>query len=81
MAEADVAGREWSFPLNRKKNATMISFLGCHKEVNRFSPSQNPAKEAPFAGLKEEGGLLPRLWSTRTKPSRLGPAQRRGVVR
>jgi hypothetical protein len=35
----------------------MTSFLVSHKKVNRFSPSQNPAKEAPFAGLKEEGGL------------------------
>src|SRR5260370_925717 len=59
----------------------MPSFLVSHKKVNRFSPSQNPAKEASFAGLKEEGGLLPRLWSTRTKPSRLGLAQGRGVVR
>src|SRR5260370_22054513 len=59
----------------------MTSFLVSHKKVNRFSPSQNPAKEASFAGLKEEGGLLPRLWSTRTKPSRLGLGQGRGVVR
>jgi hypothetical protein len=59
----------------------MNSFLVCHKELHRFSPSQNPAEEAPLASLKEEGGLLPRLWSIRTKPSRLGLAQRRGVVR
>ena len=59
----------------------MTSFLVCHKEVNRFSPSRNPAEEAPLAGLKEEGCLLPRPGSTRTKPSRLGLAQRGGLVR
>src|SRR5260221_7451386 len=59
----------------------MTSFLVCHKEVNRFSPSLNPAEEAPLAGLKEEGRLLPRPWITRTKPSRLGLAQGGGVVR
>ena len=59
----------------------MTSFLLCHKEVNRFSPSQHPAEKAPFAGLKEEAGLLPRPESTRTKPSRLGLAQGGGVVR
>jgi hypothetical protein len=48
----------------------MNSFLVRHKERNRFSPSQHPAEKAPFAGLKEEGGLLPRPGSTRTKPSR-----------
>ena len=58
----------------------MTSFLVRHKEVNRFSPSRNPA-EAPLAGLKEEGRLLPRPWITRTKPSRLGLAQGGGVVR
>src|SRR5260370_23175161 len=67
--------------MNYKKNGRMNSFLVCHKELHRFSPSQNPAKEAPLAGLKEEGGLLPRPWSTRTKPSRLGLAQRGGLVR
>jgi hypothetical protein len=59
----------------------MNSFLVCHKELHRFSPSQNPAEKAPFAGLKEEGGLLPRPGSTRTKPSRLGLAQGSGLVR
>jgi DNA-binding beta-propeller fold protein YncE len=59
----------------------MTSFLVCHKEVNRFSPSRNPAEEAPLAGAKEEGRLLPRPWITRTKPSRLGLAQGGGVVR
>ena len=59
----------------------MISFLGCHKELHRFSPSRNPAEEAPLAGLKEEGRLLPRPWITRTKPSRLGLAQGGGLVR
>src|SRR5260221_7232456 len=59
----------------------MTSFLVCDKEVNRFSPSLNPAEEAPLAGLKEEGRLLPRPWITRTKPSRLGLAQGGGVVR
>src|SRR5258708_17665346 len=59
----------------------MTSFLVCHKEVNRFSPSLNPAEEAPLAGLKEEGRLLPRHWITRTKPSRFGLAQGGGVVR
>jgi 6-phosphogluconolactonase (cycloisomerase 2 family) len=59
----------------------MTSFLVCHKKVNRFSPSRNPAEEAPLAGLKEEGRLLPRPWITRTKPSRLGLAQGGGVVR
>src|SRR5258708_12981715 len=58
----------------------MTSFLVRHKEVSRFSPSRNPA-EAPLAGLKEEGRLLPRPWITRTKPSRLGLAQGGGVVR
>jgi hypothetical protein len=48
----------------------MKSFLVCHKELNRSSPSQHPAEKAPFAGLKEEGGLLPRPGNTRTKPSR-----------
>jgi len=51
---------------------TVTSFLVCHKEVNRVSLSRNLAKEAPMAGLKEEGRLLSRPWSTRTKPSRLG---------
>ena len=59
----------------------MTSFLVCHKEVNRFSPSRNPAEEAPLAGLKEEARLLPRPWITRTKPSRLGLAKGGGVVR
>ena len=59
----------------------MISFLVCHKEVNRFSPSRNPAEETPLAGPKEEGDLLPRPRSTRTNPSRLGLAQRGGLVR
>jgi hypothetical protein len=59
----------------------MNSFLVCHKQLNRFSPSQHPAKKALFAGLKEEAGLLPRPESTRTKPSRLGLAQRGGLVR
>jgi 6-phosphogluconolactonase len=59
----------------------MISFLVCHKELHCFSPSRNPAEKAPLAGLKEEGGLLPRPGSTRTKPSRLGLAQRGGLVR
>jgi hypothetical protein len=59
----------------------MTSFLARHKEVHRFSPARNPA-EAPLAGLKEEGRLLPpRPWITRTKPSRLGLAQGGGVVR
>src|SRR5260221_622797 len=58
----------------------MTSFLVRHKEVSRFSPSRNPA-EAPLAGLKEEGRLLPRPWITRTKPGRLGLAQGGGVVR
>jgi hypothetical protein len=58
----------------------MTSFLVRHKEVNRFSPSRNP-DEAPLAGLKEEGRLLPRPWITRMKPSRLGLAQGGGVVR
>jgi hypothetical protein len=59
----------------------MTSFLVRHKEVNRFFPSRNPA-EAPLAGLKEEGCLLPpRPWITRTKPSRLGLAQGGGVLR
>jgi hypothetical protein len=52
-----------------------------HKELNRFAPLPNPAEKAPFAGLKEAGGLLPRPWSTRTKPSRLGLAQGGGFVR
>ena len=59
----------------------MTSFLVCHKKVNRFSPSRNPAEEAPLAGLKEEGRLLPRPWITPTKPSRLRLAQGGGVVR
>ena len=59
----------------------MNSFLVCHKELHRFSPSRNPAEKAPLAGLKEEGGLLTRPGSTRTKPSRLGLAQRGGLVR
>jgi hypothetical protein len=59
----------------------MISFLGCHKELSRFSPSGNPAEGAPLAGLKEEGRLLSRPWISRTKPSRLGLAQGGGVVR
>ena len=59
----------------------MNSFLVCHKELHRFSPSQNPAEKAPFSGLKEEGSLLPRPWITRTKPSRFGLAQGGGVVR
>src|SRR5260370_10401282 len=59
----------------------MPSFLVCHKEVNRFSPSRNPAKEAPLAGLKEAGGLLSRPGNTQTTPSRLGPAQRGSLVR
>jgi DNA-binding beta-propeller fold protein YncE len=58
----------------------MTSFLVCHKEVNRFFPSRNPAEKAPLAGLKEEGRLLPRPWITRTKPSRSGLAQGGGVV-
>src|SRR5260221_578591 len=58
----------------------MTSFLVRHKEVSRFSPSRTRA-EAPLAGLKEEGRLLPRPWITRTKPSRLGLAQGGGVVR
>jgi hypothetical protein len=59
----------------------MNSFLVCHKELHRFSPSPNPAQEAPLAGLKEPGRLLPRPWITRTKPSRLGLAQGSGPVR
>src|SRR5260221_319047 len=59
----------------------MTSFLVCHKEVNRLPPSRTRAEEAPLAGLKEEGRLLPRPWITRTKPSRLGLAQGGGVVR
>src|SRR5580692_1715972 len=59
----------------------MKSLLVCHKERNRFSPSQHPAKKAPFTDLKEEGGLLARPGSTRTKPRRLGLAQRGGLVR
>jgi hypothetical protein len=59
----------------------MNSLLVCHKELHRFSPSQNPAEKAPFVGLKEEEGLLPRPGSTRTNPSRLGLAQRGGLVR
>ncbi len=58
----------------------MTSILVCHKEVNRFSPSQSPAEEAPLAGL-EEGRLLPCPWITRTKGSRLGIALGGGVVR
>jgi len=64
-----------------REHPTMTSFLVCHKEVNRFSPSRNPAEEAPLAGLKEEARLLPRPWITRTKPSRLGLAKGGGVVR
>jgi hypothetical protein len=59
----------------------MTSCFVCHKELYRFCPSRNPAEEAPLAGLKEEGRLLPRPWSTRTKPSRLGLAQGGGLVR
>ncbi len=59
----------------------MLSFFVCHKEGNRFSPSRKPAEEALLAGLKEAGRLLPRPWSTRTKPSRLGLAQESGLVR
>src|SRR5260221_873351 len=58
----------------------MTSVLVRRKEVSRFSPWRIPA-EAPLAGLKEEGRLLPRPWITRTKPSRLGLAQGGGVVR
>jgi hypothetical protein len=54
----------------------MTSFLACHKKVNRFSPSRNPAELAPLAGLKEEERLLPRPRSTRTNPSALGLAHR-----
>jgi 6-phosphogluconolactonase (cycloisomerase 2 family) len=59
----------------------MTSFLTCHKKVNRFSPSRNPAELAPLAGLKEGVHLQPRPWSTRTKPRRLalgGGLVRRG---
>jgi hypothetical protein len=59
----------------------MTSFLVRHKEASRFSRSRNPDAEAPLAGLKEEGRLLPRPWINRTKPSRLGLAQGGGVVR
>src|SRR5260221_717894 len=59
----------------------MTSFLVCHKEASRFSPSRNPAEEAPLAGLKEAGRLLLRPLITPTKPSRLGLAQGGGVVR
>jgi hypothetical protein len=59
----------------------MTSFLVCHKELHRFPPSRNPAEEAPLAGLKEEGRLLPARWSTRTTPGRLGLAQGGGLVR
>src|SRR5260370_1951714 len=59
----------------------MTSFLVCLKEANRFSPSRKPADVAPLACLKEEGRLLPRPWSTRTTPSRLGLAQGGGLVR
>jgi hypothetical protein len=59
----------------------MTSFLVCHKELNRFSPSRNLAEEAPLAGLKEEGRLLPRPWIIRTNSSRLGLAQGNGFVR
>jgi DNA-binding beta-propeller fold protein YncE len=59
----------------------MTSFLVRHKEVNRFSHSRNPAEEAPLAGCKEAGRLLPRPWITATKPSCLGLAQGGGVVR
>jgi DNA-binding beta-propeller fold protein YncE len=55
----------------------MSSFLACHKKVNWFSPSRNPAELAPLAGLKKGGRLLPRPRSTRTKPSLLGLAQGR----
>jgi hypothetical protein len=59
----------------------MLSFLGCNKAVNRFSPSPNPAEKTPLAGLKEAGRFLTRPWITRTKPSRLGLAQGSGLVR
>jgi 6-phosphogluconolactonase len=59
----------------------MLSFLVCHKEGNRFSPSRKRAEEALLAGLKEAGRLLPRPWSTRTKPSRSKLAQGSGLVR
>src|SRR5258708_4494429 len=59
----------------------MNSFLVCSKELNRFSPSRNPAEGALLAGLKEEGRLPPRPWSTRTNPRRLGLAQGGGLVR
>src|SRR5260221_1769752 len=59
----------------------MTSFLVCQKEASRFSPSRNPAEEAPLAGLKEAGRLLLRPLITPTKPSRLGLAQGGGVVR
>jgi hypothetical protein len=59
----------------------MISFLGCHKEVDRLSPSRTPAEKALLAGLKEAGRLLPRPWISRTKPSRLGLAQGNGLLR
>src|SRR5260370_28901277 len=59
----------------------MTSFPVRRKEAGRFSPSPNAAEEAPLAGLKEEGHLLPRPWITQTKPSRLGLAKGGGVVR
>ena len=59
----------------------MNSFFVCHKELHRFSPTQNPAKEAPLGGPKEEARLLPRHWSTRKTPSHLGLAQRGGLAR
>jgi 6-phosphogluconolactonase len=59
----------------------MTSLLVRHKEGNRFSSSPNPAEEAPLAALKEVGRLLPRPWSSPTKPSRLGLAQGGGVVK
>src|SRR6201989_2750296 len=60
---------------------TMTSLLVRHKEGNRFFSSPNPAEEAPLAALKEVGRLLPRPWSSPTKPSRLGLAQGGGVVK
>ena len=74
-------GREYSLALNHRKNAPMNSFFVCHKELHRFSPTQNPAKEAPLGGPKEEARLLPRHWSTRKTPSHLGLAQRGGLAR
>src|SRR5260370_40691236 len=59
----------------------MTSFLVRHKEADPFVSKGTPAEQAPLAGLKEEGRLLPRPWITRTKPSRFGLAQGGGVVR